>query len=498
MGALRGGPTPSSIGRRCSPPSRRSRWCETTLAGSPCTTSARTTARSIKAGSSTLAHPSRPHASCVPTLPAVPPAALRAPRATSRNTQSRSTCVCAFALVRCVFLRARTLDICVSLCGVAPSSCLSAANGHLGQSQCTEWLRSAFHCIPRGEHPGAVATTTPAPMGTPHTHTHTHTHTHARTHTHHARARAPAWACWPRQCVRDAARAFGGERVNLWERQVFDAYPRGAFETDEEEIAPMYSESFRRMVGAYPEVLDQMAAVDESGNTPFHLACLLGLKRLVTELFHADSEADMRLNRIGQTGQPPTPFLARGCPRARNASSRSHARAHRSEPPGPPHASRRHAARLRNRMRAGLRAANHALWSRPRRARSTWRPLPRPWAPLRVAQPPALRHSGTLQQCAGRTWRSRRSASTSSTRSRSSRPRPRRCPTGSTTISFCRNHPFSINRYPYSDYRYPYSDYRYPYSDSRYCPTGSTTTSFCRTHTDPFPTAARTLCLTVV
>ncbi len=27
-------------------------------------------------------------------------------------------------------------------------------------------------------------------------------------------------------------------------------------------------------------------------------------------------------------------------------------------------------------MRAGLRAANHALWSRPRRARSTWRPLP--------------------------------------------------------------------------------------------------------------------------
>jgi hypothetical protein len=29
-------------------------------------------------------------------------------------------------------------------------------------------------------------------------------------------------------------------------------------------------------------------------------------------------------------------------------------------------------------MRAGLRAANHALWSRPRRARSTWRPLPRP------------------------------------------------------------------------------------------------------------------------
>jgi hypothetical protein len=92
----------------------------------------------------------------------------------------------------------------------------------------------------------------------------------------------------------------------LWERQVFDAYPRGAFETDEEEIAPMYSEAFRRMVGAYPDVLDQMAAVDESGNTPFHLACLLGLKRLVTELFHADSEADMRLNRIGQTGQPPT------------------------------------------------------------------------------------------------------------------------------------------------------------------------------------------------
>ena len=100
----------------------------------------------------------------------------------------------------------------------------------------------------------------------------------------------------------------------MWERQVFDAYPRGAFETDEEEIAPMYSESFRRMVGAYPEVLDQMAAVDESGNTPFHLACLLGLKRLVTELFHADSEADMRVNRIGQTGQPPTPALARGCP----------------------------------------------------------------------------------------------------------------------------------------------------------------------------------------
>jgi hypothetical protein len=95
----------------------------------------------------------------------------------------------------------------------------------------------------------------------------------------------------------------------LWERQVFDAYPRGAFETDEEEIAPMYSEAFRRMVGAYPDVLDQMAAVDESGNTPFHLACLLGLKRLVTELFHADSEADMRLNRIGQTGQPPTTAL---------------------------------------------------------------------------------------------------------------------------------------------------------------------------------------------
>ena len=33
-------------------------------------------------------------------------------------------------------------------------------------------------------------------------------------------------------------------------------------------------------------------------------------------------------------------------------------------------------ARPRNLMRAGLRAANHALWSRPRRARGTWRPLP--------------------------------------------------------------------------------------------------------------------------
>ncbi len=49
-------------------------------------------------------------------------------------------------VVRCVFLRARTT--CVSLCGVAPSSCLSAANGHLGQPQCTQWLLSAFHYIP--------------------------------------------------------------------------------------------------------------------------------------------------------------------------------------------------------------------------------------------------------------------------------------------------------------------------------------------------------------
>ncbi len=57
-------------------------------------------------------------------------------------------------VVRCVFLRARARacarahDICVSLCGVAPSSCFLAANGHLGQSQCTQWLLSAFHCIP--------------------------------------------------------------------------------------------------------------------------------------------------------------------------------------------------------------------------------------------------------------------------------------------------------------------------------------------------------------
>ena len=64
-----------------------------------------------------------------------------------------------------------------------------------------------------------------------------------------------------------------------------------------------------------------MAAVDESGNTPFHLACLLGLKRLVRELFHADSEADMRVNRIGQTGCSPT-LPAGNKARARHCQAR--------------------------------------------------------------------------------------------------------------------------------------------------------------------------------
>ena len=63
-------------------------------------------------------------------------------------------------------------------------------------------------CPPRGA-PGCRGDHNPRPHGHT-THTHTHTHTHAHAHAHTPRARAPAWACWPCQCVRDAARAFGG------------------------------------------------------------------------------------------------------------------------------------------------------------------------------------------------------------------------------------------------------------------------------------------------
>ena len=226
----------------------------------------------------------------------------------------------------------------------------------------------------------------------------------------------------------------------------------------------MYSEAFRRMVGAYPDVLDQMAAVDESGNTPFHLACLLGLKRLVTELFHADSEADMRLNRIGQTGQPPTTALpcARLPPgRGTRAAAAMRARTAANHRSGPPHASRRHPAHLRNRMRAGLRAANHTLWSRPRRARSTWRPLPRPWAPKRPNRPPCgiRAHCSSAQEGRGdrgEAPRHRRHAREARGRGRgAARRNPPPFLLVVTTL-------ISINRYPYSDDRYPYSDQSVP------------------------------------